>query len=88
MKKWIIIIGLIATSLLFFVSGTLVGYHAYDKQIEESEKTGKPMRRPSERLGQVFGKVIDKQGQRLQSKVRVPSNPAISKAKSFKSKVL
>lgn len=87
MKKWILATGIVGCSLLFFISGALVGYLTSEK-IAMSAETSKEklLRKPSEKLTNLIGRVVNRQAIKLEAKVRTPTNGAIMKAKSFKSK--
>jgi len=91
MKIWIFICGVLVCSLLFFTSGTLVGYSACEKKIKEAAAEGsRPKRKPSvvEKIAKpLIGMYVDRQSVALRGKVRMPSSPAIEKARMYKSVV-
>ena len=85
MIKLIVSFGIILCSMMFFLGGALVGYQAYDSKQTVIDKNEKPIRKPNETIGQVFSKVIDTTSQDVTSRIRVPSIPAIEKARSYTS---
>lgn len=85
MKKWIFIVGILGGSLLFFVSGTLVGYLTSEKNlISKIENSEKPTRKPSKNINPIIGRIVDGQVTKLKSKTRIPTPSAVVKAKQFK----
>ena len=90
MKVWVFIGGVVVCSLLFFASGTLVGYHSYEKKIEEAKKEKKtPQRKPSamsqiaQRAMPLIGTSASSKVSSLQGKIRMPSSPAINTARQY-----
>ncbi|MDR0942795.1 MAG: hypothetical protein LBM19_04295 [Holosporales bacterium] len=85
MKKWAFIGGILVCGVLFFLSGTLIGYSAYDKELKSAAtEKAKPSRKPSKQINPLIGNIVkSKIRARITSKVRIPSSPAIAKAKTY-----
>lgn len=91
MKIWVFICGVLVCSLLFFASGTLVGYSVCEKRIVQDKMEKKsPKRKPStieKVINPIVGSYAPSKMSALRSKVRIPSNPAIDKARQYSSVV-
>ena len=86
MKKWIFIVGIFACSILFFISGTLVGYLKSEKNIQtEIEENNRPTRKPSKHINPIIGRIVDRQVIRLKTKTRIPTPNAVVQANRFRS---
>jgi hypothetical protein len=65
----------------------IIGYSAYDKQIQDSySKSEKPKRTPNitKTTNPLIGRVVDVQTSKLQSKARLPTHPAIQQAQTYR----
>ena len=86
MKKWIFVVGFLTVGVLFFTSGTLVGYSVCEKKTQETS-VKKSARKPSVVMDKIVKPIINYQvNQRsmsLQGKMRVPSVPAITTARKY-----
>ncbi|MDR3224140.1 MAG: hypothetical protein LBT03_00930 [Holosporales bacterium] len=69
-------------SLLFFVTGTLVGYAVNSQSSKTESEKIHPARKQKEQ-NPILGRVVNDQKQGLPSKVRIPSSPAIDMAKTY-----
>ncbi|MBQ7524530.1 MAG: hypothetical protein IJT08_02905 [Alphaproteobacteria bacterium] len=74
MNKWFFVVGILFCSLLFFVSGTFVGYRTATS-VPSTSASQKPLRRPSEDPAPLIGTVpVDEYSlYQPQTKVRRPS---------------
>jgi hypothetical protein len=96
-KKWPLVVGVILSGSLFFAGGLLSGYSVGSQQKQEdlSKKTT-PAHKPSEDAAkksrrrkhwQIASKIIDRLSSQisiqLHAKARLPSNPAINKAREY-----
>jgi hypothetical protein len=83
-SKLAIILGIIACSLLFFLSGTFTGYLIGETPREppSSGNSEKPKRTPSTN-NPILGRVISSQQSKVMEKVRRPSPPAVDRARSY-----
>lgn len=89
MKKWIFVLGIVGCSLLFFFSGTLVGYSVSQKNIQEETVSGeKVTRKPSKNINPLIGRIVHHQISRLNTKSRVPTPKAIIQARRYKSIIM
>ncbi|MDR3030785.1 MAG: hypothetical protein LBU35_00145 [Holosporales bacterium] len=89
MKKWIFILGILCCSVLFFLSGTLIGYSVREDCNSSSvRKNEKKKRIPSAIIGGLLSplvdRVVDNRIARIQSRLRTPSQPAIEKANGYR----
>ncbi|MDR0744788.1 MAG: hypothetical protein LBE97_02430 [Holosporales bacterium] len=88
MKKWIFISGILACSILFFFSGTLIGYSVGSKNIESTEIEQNRKKRTPSRIKGTFSplieSIIQKHTSQIQSKIRMPSQLALEKANTIK----
>lgn len=91
MKKWPFVVGIFGCSLLFFISGTLVGYNIYDKMEAATVQEPQKKKRVPSVLGKVvsplIGRVVDRKVNALNAKLRIPSSPAVQKALMYKSMI-
>ncbi len=89
MKKWIFVLGIICCSLLFFLSGTLVGYSVSQNSIqEEVTSDGKITRKPSKNINPIIGRIVHHQISRFNTKTRVPTPKAVVQARRYKSMII
>ncbi len=92
LKRWMFIFVVCLSVMLFFVAGTLIGYSYCEKSLNNiPQRNDNEIRHPSEKLDKtklVVERIFDKQAGKLKAKIRVPSIPAITKAKSYKAKIL
>ncbi|MBR1480102.1 MAG: hypothetical protein IJ599_04415 [Alphaproteobacteria bacterium] len=73
MNKCFFVVGILFCSLLFFVSGTFVGYRTATS-VPSTSAPQKPLRRPSEDLAPLIGAVpVDEYSSQLQVNRRRPS---------------
>jgi hypothetical protein len=82
MKTWIFVIGIVSSSLLFFVSGTLVGYSVCHRQAKAGDSS-KPHRKPLPNPTNIIGKIVDRQAMSLTSRIRTPTPTAVEQAESY-----
>ncbi len=90
MKKWIFVVGIISCSLLFFISGTLVGYVTSEKVSQTAKESDKPTRKPSKNINPILGRIIQYQTSRVtsQAMVRTPTPSAVLRAQQYKSQLM
>lgn len=89
MKKWVFILGIVGCSLLFFFSGTLVGYSVSQKSMQEEAVSGEKItRKPSKNINPIIGRIVQHQASRLNTKSRVPTPKAIIQARRYKSMII
>ena len=89
MKKWLLALAIFICCLLFFISGTLVGYSAGEKTAQESSLVPeKEIRKPSKNINPLIGRIINRQVSRLNSKTRIPTPKAVTQARQYKSRVV
>ncbi len=83
MKKWLLALSLVGCSLLFFVSGSFLGYLTSEQRIKEKPRE-KPHRKPSGRIAPILGRVVQNQKVKIMAKVRIPRPSAVVKAQRYK----
>lgn len=90
MNKWIFVLGIIGCSLLFFISGALVGYSVSQNNASDNPESSANGNRhtPSKNINPIIGRVVNKQVARLNSKTRIPTPSAITQAKKYKSMLM
>ena len=89
MKTWIFIASFFSCSLLFFISGSLVGYSICEKSIvkKELESVHKEPRKPSIIEGVIsplVGRLTNRQIEVSKTRTRTPSTPAIQQANRYR----
>ena len=84
MKKWILALSLIGCSLLFFVSGSFLGYLTLEQKAKETAPHKKPLRKPSGQIIPIFGRVVQNQNVTLMDKGRSPTPTAVMRAQQYK----
>lgn len=87
MKKWIIVVGLFGCSVLFFISGSFVGYLLSETKDNVTTQV-KPKRAPSGKLEPILGRIVEIQKVELINKTRVPTPNAIYKAQQYKAQFI
>lgn len=87
MKKWFFVLGILGCSLLFFLSGTLLGYLTSEKLSQTSTVSEKPARKPSKKLNPVIGRVLQTQSSLIPNRSRTPTPAAVSKAMQYKAQI-
>lgn len=87
MKKWILVLSLFGCSLLFFVSGSFLGYLSSEQKAKEKPQE-KPKRTPSKKLAPVFGRILARQKVKIIEKVRIPTPNAVLQAQRYKAEYL
>ena len=83
MKKWVFVLSFVTCSLLFFVSGSFLGYLTFEQKAKEKPQE-KPVRKPSGRIVPILGRVIQNQKVAIMSRVRVPTPTAVIQAQQYK----
>jgi len=83
MKKWFLALSLVCCSLLFFVTGSFLGYLTFEQKLKAKPQE-KSYRKPSERLAPILGRVVQNQKVTITSKVRIPTPNAVMKAQRYK----
>ena len=89
MRKWIFVLGIFICSLLFFLSGALVGYSVSQKSVyDTSADNDKPIHKASKNINPIIGRIINRQVSRLNTKTRIPTPKAVIQARKYKSMIL
>ena len=83
MKKWVFVLSFVTCSLLFFVTGSFLGYLTFEQKLKAKPQE-KSYRKPSERLAPILGRVVQNQKVTITSKVRIPTPNAVMKAQRYK----
>ncbi|MDR0695877.1 MAG: hypothetical protein LBF56_03905 [Holosporales bacterium] len=85
MKKWILILSVFTCGVLFFFSGTLIGYTTREKQSNYEETTIKKTQRTTSRnLNPLIGNIIRQRLNAPLAKYRMPTPPALQKAQGYR----
>lgn len=87
MKKWILVLGLVGCSLLFFISGSFVGYLTFEQKTKETPQK-KPQRKPLGMIVPILGQVAQNKKVTMMNKVRMPTPDAVMKAQQYQEQYL
>jgi hypothetical protein len=84
MNKWILVAGVFTCGVLFFFSGTLVGYSTHEKQISFKETVVKKApRKASRNLNPLIGGIVRQRLAAPLAKYRKPTPPALQQAQRY-----
>ncbi|MDR1034331.1 MAG: hypothetical protein LBL32_00080 [Holosporales bacterium] len=86
MKKWIFVVGISCSAIMFLISGTLIGYATHDKkdipQSSQNEKSSRKLRVPNINNVPLLSSQLRKPIIPL-SKSRLPSGSALLMANNY-----
>lgn len=101
MNKILLTLGIIISTILFFIAGVLIGYssgrkNSTDPEIAQQSALKTKDRKPSESAqkdatkgkieqagANVINRLVMQQKLKVKSKMRIPTSPAIQKAKKY-----
>ena len=87
MKKWVLAVGLFGCGVLFFISGSFLGYLLSNTKGNEEPQVN-TRRKPSKRLEPILGQVVEAQKVGLINRTRIPTPNAVYRAKQYKSQYI
>ena len=81
MKKFWLVLSIIACCLLLFISGSFIGYITPHNTQKETKIDH--CRKPSESIKPIIGRIIYRERMNLLNKTRIPSESAINMSRRY-----